>query len=108
MIHEDTDVIFPPRIIPLLMDLRENEWYELVEQISDLPSTHPKRLAFVFLMTKLCGCSTCHADSFRAMRGCTYCSTQAVKRNRGDDRELIIGFDEAFKEIQLYLENKKR
>jgi hypothetical protein len=107
MIHEDTDVIFPPRVIPVLRDLRDKEWSNLIVYISGLPQTHPERLAFVLLMTKLCGCSTCHADSFRAMRGCTYCATQSVRRHRGEDHELITGFNQSLEEIQLYLEKTR-
>lgn len=108
MIHDDTEVIFPPRVIPVLGDLRADDWRELVAHISELPLTHPERLGFVLLMTKICGCSTCQADSFRAMRGCTYCATQAVRRHRGDDSELIASFVEAQKEVQQYLDKKGR
>ena len=107
MIHEDTEVIFPPRVIPVLGDLREADWHNLVSRITDLTKTHPERLAFILMMTKICGCSTCQADSFRAMRGCTYCATQAVKRHRGDDVDLLNGFNESYEEVQHYLEQKR-
>ena len=107
MIHEDTEVIFPPRVIPVLQDLRDKDWHDLVSRVSKLSLIDPERLGFVLMMTKICGCSTCQADSFRAMRGCTYCATQAVRRHRGDDMELIAGFSEAHAEVQQYL-NKKR
>jgi len=107
MIHEDTDVIFPPRVIPVLGDLREKDWRKLVNRVTALPLTHPERLGFVLMMTKICGCSTCQADSFRAMRGCTYCATQAVKRHRGEDADLIESFNEARVEVQMFLEKKR-
>ncbi len=107
MIHEDTDVIFPPRVIPLLRDLRSEPWKNLVVHVEEQAVIHPDRLAFVLFMTRIAGCITCHADSFRAMRGCTQCAIQTVRRHRGDDQELIKGFAEAQRDVDVYLENEK-
>ena len=107
MIHEDTEVIFPPRVIPALRNLRGEVWQDLVGRVSELPAIHEDRLAFVLLMARTSGCSTCHADSFRAMRGCTQCAIQSVRRYRGDDQDLINGFKEAGQEVENHLNKKK-
>jgi hypothetical protein len=107
MIHEDTEVIFPPRVIPGLRDLRGSEWIALVDNILTLPPLHVDRLAFVLMMVRLNGCATCHADSFRAMRGCTHCAVQNIRRLRGDDDELLKNFHEARQDVEAYLSNEK-
>jgi hypothetical protein len=52
------------------------------------------------MMIQLDGCMTCNADSFRAMRGCTQCANQTVRRFRGTDKELQRMFDKARKDIE--------
>jgi hypothetical protein len=99
MIHEDTEVIFPPRVIPTLKQLRGSNWQILIEEVEHLPKDDPERLAFVLMMTRICGCVTCHADSFRAMRGCTQCSYQAIRRYREPDDQLLEEFETAKREI---------
>ncbi len=62
-------------------------------------------LAFVLMMIRLGGCSSCQADSFRALRGCTQCAYQTIRRYRGVDQDLIQLFDEARKDIMRYMGN---
>lgn len=108
MYNEDTDVLFPPRVIPHLLDLRGDEWRNLVNQIKALKTLDTDRLAFVLMMIRLGGCSSCHADSYRAMRGCTQCAVQTIKRHRGSDPELIKLFEEARIDVARYLDDNKR
>lgn len=108
MYNEDTDVLFPPRVIPYLRNLRGEEWQELVDQVRLLEGNAPDRLAFVLLMVRLGGCTSCQADSYRAMRGCTLCATQTVRRYRGGDQDLLKGFHEAKEEVGRYLRKKAR
>ena len=103
MYNEDTDVLFPPRAIPQLQDLRDDLWRDLVSNISKEPPASVERVAFVLLMVRLAGCNTCHADSFRAMRGCTQCAIQTVRRHRGSDQTLFEAYEEARQEVERYL-----
>jgi hypothetical protein len=103
MIHEDTDVIFPPRVIPALENVRGQAWRELVNHVAQQAKEDPDRLAFVLLMTRLCGCASCHADSYRAMRGCTQCAIQSTRRYRDPDEDLLAEFASAEQAIQQYL-----
>ena len=101
--NTEIDVLFPPRITPQLKDLRGDAWRDLVNEILLQAPAAPERLAFVMLMVRLGGCHNCHADTYRAMRGCLACATQTVKRYRGSDQELLKQFADARNEIERYL-----
>jgi len=62
-------------------------------------------LAFAFglMMIRLDGCLTCHADSYRAMRGCTTCAQQTIARFKGSDEELLQRFEWARRDVLCYL-----
>lgn len=106
MYNNDTELLFPSRVIEILADLRGEEWESLVERVKDLPEDDVDHLAFVLMMTKLDGCNTCNSDSFRAMRGCTQCAILSIRRYRGSDKELLKQFEKARKEITRTLETK--
>jgi hypothetical protein len=115
MANPDTEFLFPPRVIPTLRALRGERWQALVdrvvqaepadaeEQITTAEPPSPDRLAFVLLMVRLAGCTTCHASSFRALRGCTQCARQAVRRYREDDQKLEEQYLIAREEVEAYL-----
>lgn len=103
MYNEDTDLLFPPRAIPNLRDIRGSDWQILIDEVTKAEPTDIKRLAFVLLLVRMGGCTSCHADSYRAMRGCTHCSQQTIRRFRGSDEELIDLFERTYEEIEEYL-----
>jgi hypothetical protein len=86
------------------MHTRGAEWKELIERISPLPPSHPDVLSFMLMMVRLDGCMTCHADSYRAMRGCTLCAQQAISRFKGSDQELIAKWQTARSDIERWLQ----
>jgi hypothetical protein len=88
----------------MLRDLRGPDWNELVDRVIAAGESHPDTLAFGLMMIRLDGCMTCHADSYRAMRGCSICARQAVARFKGTDRDLITLWRQARVEIDLWLE----
>ena len=96
------DLLFQPRAIPFLRDLREHSWQELVDHVLSEGKNSTDRMAFVLLMVRIGGCASCHADSFRAMRGCVHCSTQSIRRFRGDDEELLNLYRTARKDVEQY------
>lgn len=108
MYNEDTDVLFPPRVIPQLLELRGDSWRELIAHLGKSLPDSVERGAFVLLMVRLAGCNTCHADSFRAMRGCTQCAIQTIRRHRGDDISLIEAYAESRREVERYLGKAKK
>ena len=99
MYNEDTELIFPNRVIPELADLRGAGWKKLVEKVGEQEAESDDQLAFVLMMAQLDGCMTCNADSFRAMKGCTQCAQDAVRRYRGTDKELLTMFKTAQKDV---------
>lgn len=107
MYNEDTDLLFPPRAIPSLRNLRGDEWRNLADNVLSSPTTDTMRLAFILLMVRMGGCTSCHSDSYRAMRGCTHCSQQTIRRFRGSDKELLDLFEQARKDIELNLTSGK-
>ena len=107
MYNTDTELLFPSRIISELRDLRGKLWQNLIEDIEKQEETSLDRLAFVLMMARLDGCTTCNADSFRAMRGCTQCASQNIRRFRGNDRELVKMYKEARKDLENLNHQKK-
>jgi hypothetical protein len=102
MKNNDTETLYPFRVTPLLRNYRSNIWKDIVDQVLDENSAKEDRVGFSMMMVKLGGCITCSADSFRAMRGCTHCATQTVRRFRGSDEELRTLFLENVEEVKQY------
>ncbi len=101
MYNSDTEVLFPVRAIPGLKGLRGPKWDQLIEYILTEANDNEK-LAFVLMIVRLVGCSGCNADSFKAMRGCTKCAQQTIRRYRGDDLDLIKLYEKSIIDIENY------
>lgn len=100
----DTEILFPMRVAPHLIDLRGELWRDLVSRVLETSEASPEQLAFGLLLIRIDGCLTCHTDCYRAMRGCTACAMTSVRRFRGEDEDLIEMFEEAVTEIDAYLQ----
>jgi hypothetical protein len=103
MYNSGTEILFPSRVIPGLRSVRGVTWQELVDHVVQEEPAGLDRLAFVLLMARLCACPTCHANTYRAMRGCAKCSEQATLHFRGTDRDLLTLFGEAREEVEKYM-----
>lgn len=99
-----TELLFPPRLIPDLKDLRGEKWRELVEHVAALPESHADTLAFCLMMIRLNSCLNCVSGSYRFMRGCELCSQQTIARYQGTDEELIQMFVQAQYDLARYAE----
>ena len=108
MYNNDTELLFPSRVLKELSGVRGEEFDDLLKQVIDLPQTDPDHLAIVLMMTKLNGCLSCNSDSFRAMRGCTQCSILNVRRYRGSEKQFIGLFHKARKEITKVTEARNK
>ncbi|NPV75992.1 MAG: hypothetical protein HPY59_06395 [Anaerolineae bacterium] len=108
MYNSDTELLFPLRIIPNLGELRNAPWRDLVERVSSADASEVDQYAFVLMMTRLGGCVTCNADSFRAMRGCTVCAHQTIRRFRGSDKDLLEQFDQCKKEVENFIKKRQK
>ena len=85
--------------------MRGAAWKNLVEKVSRQADGEKDTLAFGLMMIRLDGCLTCHADSYRAMRGCTACAQQSIARYKDSDDGLIKLFKQAQKDVEDYLKN---
>ncbi len=103
MYQPDAEMLFPARVIPHLRDRRGKVWWGLVDRVTRQDETSVDALAFGLMMVRIGGCLTCHADSYRAMRGCTVCAQQAVTRYKGTDGELLKLFKAAKADVVNYL-----
>jgi hypothetical protein len=103
--YPESEILFPSRVIPLLEDLRGDEWRALVERVKKLPETHADSLAFSLMMINIGGCLTCDLDSYRASLGCATCAKRTISSYKGSDKVLKKLFDEAKKEVSAYLKS---
>jgi len=108
MYNPDTELFFPLRVIPSLKGLRNAPWHELVERVSSVEASDEEQYAFVLMMARLGGCVTCNADSFRAMRGCTVCANQTIRRFRGSDNDLLEQFAQCKKEVEIFIKKRQK
>jgi hypothetical protein len=97
------DLLFPSRAIEPLRKLRGERWENLISNLVELEPASLDRIAFVLFMVRIGGCTTCQSDSFRAMRGCILCSSNTIKRFKGDDQTLVELYNEAKKDITKYM-----
>lgn len=107
MYHEDTEILFPMRVAPELRELRGPEWRELVDEACRAAEDSPERLAFCLMLIRMSNCLTCHPHSYRALRGCTTCARQSVRRFRGEDHELRLAYERARIDIESYMNASK-
>jgi hypothetical protein len=102
MYNSDTELLFPLRVIPELRNLRGPVWRDLIDMVSADGADPLDQMAVVLMMVRLGGCIPCNADSFRAMRGCTQCARQTIRRYKGSDEDLVTQFQNARREVKNY------
>jgi hypothetical protein len=94
-----TELIFPAYLISSLRDLRGEAWQDLVDRVASLPETHPESLAFALMMVELDGCMRCNSTSYKFLRGCAACATQAIQSFKGTDEELLAMYEQAQRDL---------
>ncbi|MEX1247693.1 MAG: hypothetical protein WEA61_04375 [Anaerolineales bacterium] len=99
MYNEDTEIIFPLRVTPALRDLHGPAWRKAVDKAAKAAPDSIEAISFVLAMARVNGCHNCNADSFRAMKGCTLCAQDAVRRYRGGERMLLKGVERAHADV---------
>jgi hypothetical protein len=104
MYQSDAEILYPNHVTPSLRDLRGDVWQQLVDTLLARPDSDDAVLAFTLMMMRLDGCLTCHADSYRAMRGCASCAQQTIRRYKGTDEQLVAAFEEAKRDIVAWRE----
>lgn len=104
--YTNNDILFPHHAIQLLKRTRGARFRQLVERIQKLPEAHEETLAFMLMMVRLNGCLPCEIDSFRAMRGCSACAQQTLKRFKGSDEDLLQLFEKALQDIRQFKQTR--
>jgi hypothetical protein len=107
MYQKDAEVLFPARVIASLRGLRGQVWQTLVDRVIDRPEDDPDVLAFGLMMIRLGNCLPCQSDSYRAMRGCTFCARQTVIRFKGTDNNLLALWEVARLDVLRWLQTGK-
>ena len=103
--YPDSEILFPPRCISQLRNLRGEEWARLIDHLSDLSDAHEDVLGFSLMMTKLSSCLTCDLDSYRASLGCCTCARRTASGFKGSDADMITLFEESRAKVREYLTN---
>lgn len=101
--YAQNELLYPHHITPELKNLRGSDWKALIERVTSLPESHEEVIAFCFMMVRLNGCLACETDSYRAMRGCSTCTLQTLRRYKGPDHDLIRVYEQALADIRQHL-----
>ena len=105
--YADNDILFPSETIPHIRNSRGDKWRKLIDKVSYLPEDQLESLAFSLAMIRLNGCMACETDSYRAMRGCTPCALQVLRRHKGADAVLLEMYEVAVEDMRAYLATNK-
>jgi hypothetical protein len=103
MYQSDTEILFPMRVAPELRNLRGRPWRELVDRVCHAPDASLEHLAFTLMIIRMSNCLSCHTHSYRALRGCTACATQSVRRFHGADEDLVALYQRAYEDVSIQL-----
>ena len=101
--YPESEILFPPRCIRTMRNLRGPEWAKLIDRIAVLPDAHEDVLALSLMAIRMASCLTCDLDSYRSSLGCCTCAGRAITGFKGTDRELIRSFEETREEVRAYL-----
>lgn len=100
------EIMFPVYIIPELRKSRGPEWQALIDRVSTLPETHEEVLALMLLMVRLNGCLECENDSYRAMKGCSACALQTLRRHKASDTDLLNQYSTALEDVRRFMQRR--
>ncbi len=101
--YPDSEILFPPRCIEQLGDLRGPKWQALVRHVITLPHSHEEVVAFGLMMIRLSSCLTCDLDSYRASLGCCTCARRSVSGYKEDDESLLALYAKSLEDVRAYL-----
>ena len=105
--YPDSEILFPPRCIEQLGDLRGPKWQDLIGRITQMPHNHEDVLAFGLMMIRLGSCLTCDLDSYRASLGCCTCARRTVSGYKEDDSSLLDLYERSLEEVKAFVEKQQ-
>jgi hypothetical protein len=100
--NEDTELLFPIRVATSLRGLHGAGWRKAVDHAAKADPESPAAISFVLAMARIDGCHSCNADSFRAMKGCTLCAQDAVRRYRRGEKGLLKVVEKAKGDVEKW------
>lgn len=103
--YTDNEILFPHYAISALKHVRGEKWAVLIDDLVKKNESSLEVIAFMSMMINLNGCLPCETDSYRAMRGCTACAQQTLRRFKGNDEELIAKYHHAIEAMRRYAIN---
>ncbi len=98
--YADNEILFPHYAIPALRNLRGQKWRQLIDKIATKRETSVEVIALMSVMIELNGCLPCETDSYRAMRGCTACARQTLRRFKGSDEDLVSAYESSVAKLR--------
>lgn len=98
--YADNEILFPHYAIPALRNLRGRKWRQLIDKIATKRETSVEVIALMSVMIELNGCLPCETDSYRAMRGCTACARQTLRRFKGSDEDLVSAYESSVAKLR--------
>ncbi len=101
--YPDSEILFPPRCVSQLRELRGPKWQTLVSRIEILPHNNEEVLAFGLLLIKLGSCLTCDLDSYRASLGCCTCARRTIAGFKESDEKLLERYQKILKEVRTFI-----
>ena len=105
--YPDSEILFQPRCIEQLGDLRGPKWQDLIGRITQMPHNHEDVLAFGLMMIRLGSCLTCDLDSYRASLGCCTCARRTVSGYKEDDSSLLDLYERSLEEVKAFVEKQQ-
>ncbi len=102
--YPESEILFPPRCIEQLGDLRGPQWQDLIRRIGQLPHNHAEVLAFGLMLIRMGSCLTCDLDSYRASLGCCTCARRTVSGYKEDDTSLLAVYNKSLVEVRSFTE----
>lgn len=106
--YTPNEIMFPAYAIESVEHARGEAWRKLINHLVSLPETHHEVLAFMLTMIRINGCMECETDSYRAMRGCSACAVQTLRRSKITEDELLDIYDRALEDMHNYLKKSGR
>lgn len=100
--YTNNEIMFPHYVISSLRHIRGDKWQQLIDQLANKPETSVEVLALMSLMIQINGCMQCETDSYRAMRGCSACAQQTLRRYSGNDDELIQKYEAELESLRQF------
>ncbi|HEY60822.1 MAG TPA: hypothetical protein G4N92_09115 [Anaerolineae bacterium] len=103
MHNQDTELVFPLRVLPMLRSFRGEKWRQIIDKVISGDANIIEETAISMVMMDVTGCLTCNSDSFRALKGCTKCAEHALRKSKCSDQDLLERFKTAKERVKVFL-----